>query len=146
MTHHLLGIGIITPACRGWDGGTTAFVVALQRNHCWTGVSLSPVVRPSISEHLQAMASYFRTRIDAVIARGTIALWYAIMNQEFGGGWRWRRTTPAANEEMSGQLSPQPAILRSRLRNRGHVRSLLLSSFQLRNHPRHRYYSLNAQG
>lgn len=34
---------------------------------------------------LEGMASYFRHRIDAVIARGTIALWHAISNQEFGG-------------------------------------------------------------
>jgi DUF1680 family protein len=34
---------------------------------------------------LEGLAAYFRSRIDAVIARGTYALWAAIMNQEFGG-------------------------------------------------------------
>jgi uncharacterized protein len=32
-----------------------------------------------------SMASYFRLRIENVIAQGTVALWHAIMNQEFGG-------------------------------------------------------------
>lgn len=31
------------------------------------------------------MASYFYTRVQAVIANATISKWYAIMNQEFGG-------------------------------------------------------------
>jgi hypothetical protein len=34
---------------------------------------------------MEGMASYFAVRIQNVIARGTIALWHAIMNQEYGG-------------------------------------------------------------
>ena len=34
---------------------------------------------------LEGMASYFAVRVKNVVARGTIALWHAIQNQEFGG-------------------------------------------------------------
>jgi uncharacterized protein len=40
---------------------------------------------PVALQIMEGMASYFLVRIRSVIEKGTMALWHAIMNQEFGG-------------------------------------------------------------
>jgi DUF1680 family protein len=70
---------------------------------------------PNAAQIALGMIGYFATRIRDLIARETIAQWYAVMNIEHGGMndvcWRWFAATGSADARYLAEMFDEPCWL-----------------------------------